>query len=116
MKPRIERVGFSDKRLKVHGLPWFEENAPNLWRFPGHRLDEMPEGVCTQARFPSGGRIRFRCDTSQLRVRVKGLSGNGSFLGMAFLPAATAAAVVVPVPRDGSSIVSSLMENMQISR
>ena len=76
MESRIQRVGFPDNRLKVHGLPWFEENAPNLWRLPGHRLDDMPEGVRAQVRFPAGGRIRFRCDTSQLRVRVKGLSGN----------------------------------------
>lgn len=76
MESSIAWVGFPDKRLKVYGLPWFEENAPNLWRFPGHMLNEMPEGVCTQARFPSGGRIRFRCDGSRLLVRVKGLSGH----------------------------------------
>jgi len=76
MASRTEWIGLQDERLDVTGLPWFETQAPKLWRLPGDALDDMPEGVRKQARFPGGGRIRFCCETSQLHTRVRGFSEN----------------------------------------
>jgi len=63
-------IQFPDASLEVRGLAWFAECAPDLWRLPGWSMDRVPEAVGTRARFPGGGRIRFRTGTSQLCIRL----------------------------------------------
>ena len=58
------------ERIDVCGLPWFDENAPEMWRLPGRVMDRVPQGVRRQAMYPGGGRIRLMSDTSQLHLRV----------------------------------------------
>jgi hypothetical protein len=81
-------------KFKVLGLHWFEQNQTKLWRMPVAGFDALPKGVQRQSRLPAGGRILFKCDTSQLGLKVipqnKGnLKGfdvyvNGRFVRSAF--------------------------------
>lgn len=64
-------IDFPDERLAVHGLAWFIENAPQLWRLPKYMMDRVPPVVASRARCPSGGRIRFTSNTSQLHIRMR---------------------------------------------
>lgn len=81
-------IEFPDERLQVRGLPWFRENAPDLWRLPGSALERVPDRVAQLARSPGGGRLCFRSDTSQLHIRLQVPEpGGGSFLGHAGLDA-----------------------------
>jgi len=57
--------------LECSGLPWMDENAPDLWRLPRRLADALPVGVLRQARFASGASLRLRADTSELRLRVR---------------------------------------------
>lgn len=72
-KPHIqfEWRPFPDReRFKVLGLPWFDTNAPKLWRMPRERIDSLPGGVVRQCKAPSGGRIAFRCNSTKLGLRI----------------------------------------------
>ena len=57
--------------LQVSGLPWLDENAPDLWRLPRRLAASLPDGVRRGLRFPAGVRLRMRSDTSELRLRVR---------------------------------------------
>ena len=63
-------IPFPAEELRVHGLPWFPENAPDLWRLPKRADKVVRPPVWQRARFPGGGRIRFRTNTSRLAIRV----------------------------------------------
>ena len=65
-------VPFPWDRFQCSGLPWLDENLPHLWRLPRRLGPALPDGVQRQMRFPAGARLRMRCDTSELRVRVRG--------------------------------------------
>ena len=54
-------------------MPWFKENAPDLWRLPGNSKDNVPRGVWSRALVPDGGRIRLSCNSTRLGLRVQGL-------------------------------------------
>ena len=58
------RIAFPDDRLAVHGLPWFAEDAPALRRLPMRLQSELRPPVWSLAQHPSGGRIRFRTDST----------------------------------------------------
>jgi len=76
----MQWVAFPDARLEVRGLPWFVENAPDLWRLPKSDKAIVPVGVWNRAVAPDGGRICFSSDTSDLAVRVDaGGKGSGYF-------------------------------------
>ena len=60
--------------VEIRGLPWLDLNAPDLWRIPREAETRVPEGVLRQARFPAGARLRISANTSQLHLRVEGLS------------------------------------------
>lgn len=60
-----------DSRLEINGLPWQAENGTDLIRFPSRLKDNLPKAVWTLAQSPSGGRIRFRTDSSRLAIRLE---------------------------------------------
>ena len=60
-----------DSRLEIDGLPWQAENGADLIRFPSRLKDALPKAVWTLAQSPSGGRIRFRTDSSKLAIRLE---------------------------------------------
>jgi hypothetical protein len=68
----VRWIAFPDPRFEVRGLPWFAENAPDLWRLPKRAIAKgLPKVVRDLGRSPSGGRIRFASTTSQLRIRAR---------------------------------------------
>ena len=66
----LQWIALPDERIEVLGLPWFGENAPELWRLPKDAMTTAPEGVRRQAAFPAGARLRLRTDSSQLQLRT----------------------------------------------
>ena len=61
----------SDKRFTVNGLPWFEENGREFIRLPKRAKGVVRDPVWDLATMPSGGRVRFKTDSTTLKVRVK---------------------------------------------
>lgn len=64
-------INFPDDRLKVHGLPWFEEEKPVVRRLPTRLKDTFREPVWELAQNPAGGRIRFKTDSKHVSIRAK---------------------------------------------
>jgi lysophospholipase L1-like esterase len=69
--PGLRWVAFPDPALELRGLPWFADNAPELWRFPVGAKSRIPAAVWTRAVAPDGGRIRFSSTTTRLFLRVQ---------------------------------------------
>ena len=69
---------FSDGLLECLGLPWLDENLPDLWRLPRSLISSLPDGVRKQGRFPSGAKLRLRSDTSELRLRMECMTEGGA--------------------------------------
>src|ERR1035437_3881995 len=61
-----QRIAFPDARLGVYGLPWFSEDKPALRRLPLRLKDRFRPPVWDLAQDPSGGRIRFRTDSTTI--------------------------------------------------
>ena len=59
-----QRLSFPDPRLQVCGLPWFNEDQPVLRRLPQRMREQLRPPVWELAQQPSGGRIRFRTDST----------------------------------------------------
>lgn len=67
----IQWTAFPGGPLECAGLPWLDENLPDLWRLPRRAASSLPAGVRRQLCFPAGARLRLRSDTSELRLRVR---------------------------------------------
>lgn len=67
----IDWIAFPSPQLELRGLPWFDENAPELWRLPRSAQQRVPARVWSRAVAPGGGRIRFSSTTSRLSIRVE---------------------------------------------
>jgi hypothetical protein len=61
-------ITFPDQRLGVYGLPWFSEDTPALRRLPLRLKDRFRPPVWDLAQEPSGGRIRFRTDSTTIGI------------------------------------------------
>jgi lysophospholipase L1-like esterase len=66
--PDSQHVAFPDARLVVNGLNWFEEDKPVLRRLPARLKDSFRPAVWNLAQQPSGGRIRFKTDSSRIGI------------------------------------------------
>ena len=64
--PARVHIPFPDARLTVSGLPWFQEDQPVLRRLPPRLKSSFREPVWSLAQEPSGGRIRFRTDSTRV--------------------------------------------------
>jgi hypothetical protein len=60
----LQRIPFPDPRLAVYGLPGFNEDHPILRRLPARLKDTFRPPVWDLAQDTSGGRIRFRTDST----------------------------------------------------
>jgi len=63
-------INFPDDAFVVNGLAWWEETKPELVRFPDRMQGTVPEAVWTLSQSPSGGRIRFATDATELGIRL----------------------------------------------
>jgi len=57
--------------VQVNGLPWYSENGGDLFRLPAQLKDTFRPPVWDLAKDPSGGRIRFRTNSSVLAIRLE---------------------------------------------
>ena len=60
-----------DKAFTVDGLYWFAENGGSYCRLPKRALDKVTPKVQWLCNNPSGGRIRFKTDSTSLQLKIK---------------------------------------------
>jgi hypothetical protein len=77
-----QSIAFPDSRLAVHGLPWFSEDTPVLSRLPARLKETFRPPVWSLAQHPSGGRIRFRTDSTTVGI----VAQNPGFSNMHHMP------------------------------
>jgi lysophospholipase L1-like esterase len=80
----LQWIPLSSSGLEVDGLPWFAENGGELFRLPVKQKDSYRKPVWELAQSPSGGRIRFRTNSTTLAIRLEypeppGMSNMHSF-------------------------------------
>lgn len=73
----LKWLHLSETNIELRGLPWFKENTPELWRLPKSSKDKVPRGVWSRAIAPDGGRIRLKCSTSQLAIKIQAVTAKG---------------------------------------
>jgi GDSL-like lipase/acylhydrolase family protein/SGNH-like hydrolase/esterase family protein len=75
-QPKVRWIRFPEEReasqIQIHGLPWFDDRIGDFGRLPLDAKDAVPPAVWNRSREPSGGRIRFRSNTTRLAMRLKG--------------------------------------------
>ena len=58
-------------KIDIAGLPWLQENHGEFWRLPARSQNAFPKEVWNLALDPTGGRIRFRSDSSAVAIRLE---------------------------------------------
>jgi lysophospholipase L1-like esterase len=58
-------------QVQINGLAWYSENGGELLRLPAKLKDTYRQPVWELAQDPSGGRIRFRTNSSILAIRLE---------------------------------------------
>jgi lysophospholipase L1-like esterase len=58
-------------KIDVAGLPWYQENHGEFWRLPARSKDSFPKAVWDLSLDPTGGRIRFRTNSSTVAIRLE---------------------------------------------
>jgi lysophospholipase L1-like esterase len=71
LAPAADWIPPRDPRLEVRGLPWFQENNAETIRLPLRLKDSLPQAVWNLGLSPSGGRIRFRTNSTRLAIRLE---------------------------------------------
>jgi lysophospholipase L1-like esterase len=61
----------TNSEFEINGLPWFKENGGSLSRLSVRSKDIFRKEVWSLAQCPSGGRIRFRTDSTTLAIRLE---------------------------------------------
>jgi lysophospholipase L1-like esterase len=64
-------ISLTSPQLEVNGLPWYGENGGELFRLPAKLEDTYRKPVWRLAQSPSGGRIRFRTNSTVLAIRLE---------------------------------------------
>jgi hypothetical protein len=60
--------------IRICGLPWAYDNAPDMWRLPRTEIDRMPWKVRELARYATGATIRLATDSTALSIRAAAVS------------------------------------------
>jgi lysophospholipase L1-like esterase len=68
---QLQWIEFPDPLFKVSGLPSWGENKPDLFRLPKSSKNKVRKPVWNLSQSPSGGRIRFRSDCTDLSIRLE---------------------------------------------
>src|SRR5262249_47490815 len=69
--PQFRWIPLSATQFEIDGLPWYGENGGELFRLPVARKDTYRKPVWDLAQQPSGGRVRFRTNSSALAIRLE---------------------------------------------
>ncbi len=67
----LQWMPLTSAKIDVAGLPWFAENKGEFWRLPARSKDAFPKEVWGLALDPTGGRIRFRTESSTVALRLE---------------------------------------------
>jgi hypothetical protein len=67
---RLKWIDISNEKLHVYGLPWYSNKDPNFRRIPIGSRELIRKPVWELATCPSGGRLRFLTNTSELRINL----------------------------------------------
>jgi len=70
-QPALQWVQITAQHVEVDGLPFFAENGGELSRLPEKLKASYRTAVWNLAQSPSGGRIRFRTNSSTLAIRLE---------------------------------------------
>jgi lysophospholipase L1-like esterase len=70
-EPGPRWIPLADAKVEVAGLPWFGENKGEFWRLPVRSKETFPTPVWNLSLDPTGGRIRFRTNSTTLAVRLE---------------------------------------------
>ena len=70
-EPQLHWIPVATQNVEVDGLPWFGENGGELFRLPVRLRDTYRKPVWDLAQSPSGGRIRFRTNSTTLAIRLE---------------------------------------------
>jgi len=67
----VQWMPVTGAKVGVAGLPWFLENKGEFWRLPARSKETFPPAVWNLSLDPTGGRIRFRTDSSTVAIRLE---------------------------------------------
>src|SRR5690348_13372895 len=67
----LQWIQLPSSGAEVDGLPWFAENDGELVRLPVKQKETYRKPVWELAQSPSGGRIRFRTNSTTLAIRLE---------------------------------------------
>jgi lysophospholipase L1-like esterase len=59
-----------DKTIAIDGLPWFAENRESFHRLPNRVNNKINEYASSMGKCPSGARIRFKTDSTVLKLKI----------------------------------------------
>ncbi len=60
--------------IKISGLPWTRDNAPDLWRLPRADIDSVSWQVSPLARYAAGAAVRLATDSTAVSLRASAIS------------------------------------------
>ena len=63
-------IDFPNEQFEVNGLPFWQEGQTDLYRLPLSAKNVVRKPVWNLGTSPSGGRIRFKSDCTQLAIRL----------------------------------------------
>lgn len=71
VSPATRWIQLPDRQIEVDGLPWYSENHGNFYRLPERLQESYSKKIWNLATAPSGGRLRFRTDSTTLAIRLE---------------------------------------------
>lgn len=71
LPPPSRWIPLPSAQVEVDGLPWYKANDSQFIRLPVSRKATYPKAVWDLAQDSTGGRIRFRTDSTALAVRLE---------------------------------------------
>jgi hypothetical protein len=66
----LRKVTIGQENVELCGMPWYAHNGNRLWRLPPELEDQVSKALWNVSQNTSGGRIRFRSDTTLLGMLV----------------------------------------------
>ncbi len=69
--PALRWIELPNEQIETDGLPWYAENHGEFFRLPMRLKDTFRPAVWSLSQSPSGGRLRFRTDSTALIVRLE---------------------------------------------
>lgn len=72
----MKKLSIAEPPLKLYGFPWFARNGGNFYRLPPQAEPRVSLELWEMAKQTSGGRIRFRTNSTSVGMRVRWAEGS----------------------------------------